>query len=428
MRKEREHQEGLRRLLLGTLRRQGGVLFAEPAIVCRETYSGRDILAKNSEFSPRCTDARGYVPVEWWIMSVTGAENPMRKEGEGLTRLKLHNGSTVTLRDALVIARKELFGGMGDATAKRWPLTKVLDIGGKPKRSSFSEEAEVPPIPPHIHAGELVNGRVKGPGKREAYFFLPVDIPPYDCAIGRTVTRLGLKAGVTKAMLIERIRRFGLDDSMYELLQPYPAEQYTGWTIREGTVHAPGPRTTLEIQYPQDDFNLLGWRFGERLMGEERERAYRELVLRGWKTEEELVEGMVDWETSTDPAFERNHRRDIEILEEGPWGRRYRIFFDDFYGEGWEIAGGATKALDAKAIPRAAIVWSGAGTVNGNRVAADGERELLVTPGAPVTLKNAGKTPIILFTVEPMLTERPSEKGYGKGLMKGEEQGKEVRP
>ena len=39
--------------------RNRGVLFAEPALVGRPSYVGRDLIAKNSEFTPETVDARG---------------------------------------------------------------------------------------------------------------------------------------------------------------------------------------------------------------------------------------------------------------------------------------------------------------------------------------------------------------------------------
>ena len=98
-----------------------GVLFAEPATVYRPTYSGRDILAPNSSFQdPACVDDRGYVPVEWWIMSKTVALNETLKENEGLTRLRL-GAATAFFRDTLAVAEDLLLG----AHAAAWPLTKV---------------------------------------------------------------------------------------------------------------------------------------------------------------------------------------------------------------------------------------------------------------------------------------------------------------
>lgn len=58
---------------------------------------------------------------------------------------------------------------------------------------------EAPPIPCHVHAGEVVAGRCKGHGKTEAYFFPPLDVPPYNIHLdGEVKTRLGLKQGITK--------------------------------------------------------------------------------------------------------------------------------------------------------------------------------------------------------------------------------------
>ena len=70
-------------ILLQVLSEQAGVVFARPAIVHRGMYAGRGIIAKNTEFSSELTDCRGYLPVEWWIMSCTEAKNavPLPKEG-----------------------------------------------------------------------------------------------------------------------------------------------------------------------------------------------------------------------------------------------------------------------------------------------------------------------------------------------------------
>ena len=37
-------------LIWDTLVKQKGTLFAKPAMVCRQMYAGRDIIAKNSKF------------------------------------------------------------------------------------------------------------------------------------------------------------------------------------------------------------------------------------------------------------------------------------------------------------------------------------------------------------------------------------------
>ena len=71
-------------LLLKVLVSQNGVIFACPAQVSRAMYSGRGIIAPNTDFQADLVDSRGYLPVEWWIMSKTEAKNSIPKENEGL--------------------------------------------------------------------------------------------------------------------------------------------------------------------------------------------------------------------------------------------------------------------------------------------------------------------------------------------------------
>lgn len=142
------------------------------------------------------------------------------------------------LTDALKWAESELMGSY----AHLWPLTKILDIGGVTRTPLVSagklgmplaepndfwqgceivlmpalelvleydiilsflsfmdcSEAEVPPIPCHVHAGEVVGGHCTGQGKIEAYFFPPVDVPPYHLSLSAVKTRLGLRPNVEK--------------------------------------------------------------------------------------------------------------------------------------------------------------------------------------------------------------------------------------
>ena len=72
-------------ILLQVLSEQAGVVFARPSIVHRGMYAGRGIIAKNTEFSSELTDCRGYLPVEWWIMSCTEAKNAVSLPKEGVS-------------------------------------------------------------------------------------------------------------------------------------------------------------------------------------------------------------------------------------------------------------------------------------------------------------------------------------------------------
>ena len=62
---------------------QNGVIFAIPAVVHRAMYSGRGIIAPNTDFSSGLVDSRGYLPVEWWVMSKTEARNSVPIQNEG---------------------------------------------------------------------------------------------------------------------------------------------------------------------------------------------------------------------------------------------------------------------------------------------------------------------------------------------------------
>ena len=57
---------------------------------------------------------------------------------------------------------------------------------------------ETPPIPCHVHAGRVEQGKCVGQGKTEAYFFPPLDVPPYNLQLRGIKTRLGLKRDTTR--------------------------------------------------------------------------------------------------------------------------------------------------------------------------------------------------------------------------------------
>ena len=173
-------------------------------------------------------------------MSKTTAANPVCKDGEGVTRVLLENGAIVGLDALAALAPTELFGEYVD----RWPLTKVqpspvflwqfvnlshcfivfalvqiLDIGGKAVRPSFApDEPEVPPIPCHVHNGVVIDGKMVGPGKVEAYFFPPLDVPPYNMKLSGVFSRLGVRPDVSRDKVLAAMEEFGATDTLYSLL------------------------------------------------------------------------------------------------------------------------------------------------------------------------------------------------------------------
>jgi len=298
-----------------------------------------------------------------------------------------------------------------DAT---WPLTKVLDIGGTAVTPTFGDEdePEAPPIPCHTHAGDVVEGKVVGPGKLEAYFFPPVDVPPYNLDLAGSVkTRLALKDGVSKQQVVDAVANdWGKTDQLYSLLQEYKVQPWTNWTIPTHVIHAPGPWPTFEIQLAADDYNLLAWQLGQP----ETDDATREDLkathcLRGLADEEDLIEQTVKWERNVGAAeFEKKWLRDCaaDPLESGTWGRRIPLFFHNFYGEGFEILPGQAYTRAATDQPYAGIVWSGKGSLNGQPldVAELSAREFLVTPGHAAAFENTGADPLLIYSAWPIVS------------------------
>jgi hypothetical protein len=364
-------------LLNVTLLENSGVLFAHSAIVWRSTYQGSGLFEAAAEAHPKFAGRPGYRPVEWWIMSATGAENQLSVEGEGTTDLELAGGKRASARDVLCSPR--FFGG----ATSRWPLIKILDIGGAPVPTDMGTR-ERPPIPPHVHSGYVRDGKLVGPGKYEAYFFLPTETGPARESDGQpTVTRIGLRSGITKQQVIEAVGEFGISDAAYQLLNEYEAHAYEGWTVPSGIVHAPGPMTTVEMQTPQDDFNLLGWQLGSRLDPKDREREWTDSVVRGLPSAHELVEQGVDFSSEAIGDQRRSMWRPASPEGVAAGVKHHRAFVAPFQGEFYEFSAGAEYTIGPFDDPRSFALWAGDGHVNGRPVSASDwkRREFLLAPG-----------------------------------------------
>ncbi|CAG5096894.1 Oidioi.mRNA.OKI2018_I69.XSR.g14833.t1.cds [Oikopleura dioica] len=303
----------------------GGILFGRETIVYRGSYNGNNFLGKNS--SDEEPDQRGYWPVERWILSLVEAQNPVKLTGEGLTKVQ---GYDFSFLDAVNACEERLLGTFRDS----WPLIKVLDIGGKLTQTSFGTN-EIPPIPAHIHAGctKDRNNQISC-GKAEAQFFpfIPKDSSP--------ITRMGFKKEVSKEMLLEAMNEFGKSDALYNLMNEYEVKEGECWMVRPGFVHAPGPVLTIEIQRPQDDFNFLAWKLGERINADQLVSMKNDNQLRGLQNVEEFVDRCIDWEMNVDPKSETIWKTNKRVFKHTESFEMSKIFHDMFDGEEWLIKKG----------------------------------------------------------------------------------------
>ena len=83
------------------------------------------------------------------------------------------------------------------------------------------DKPERPPIPAHVHAGDVVCGVCTGHGKLEAYFFPPVDVAPYHMKLdGEVVTRIGVAPSSTPAQVRGAPHKLALSTHAFQALQP----------------------------------------------------------------------------------------------------------------------------------------------------------------------------------------------------------------
>ncbi len=397
----------IRNKISQTIEEQNGVILGESSLVGRDIYTGRNVIAPNN--SLRAADDRGYLQVELWIMSKTSAANPIQREKEGITKLIMQDGLKIYLDEAERAASNLLFGDY----SSNWPLTKILDIGGEEIKPHFDlrwaakyvrdNKSEVPPIPVHVHGGEVVKGKISGLGKLEAYFFPPLDIRPYNLKLRDIKTRIGLKPKVSKEEFFEAFEHIGISDDMYALLREYKINAYDGWTIRPKVLHAPGPWVTFEIQRPLDDFNFAAWKLGQRYSERSRKEIYKEYVLRGLKNSKDFLKQVIDWSLCSDPIFKRKYFRRSKEIRRGRWGRKLQIFYDEFLGFAYEIEPFQSIQIKKEQRPYAGFVWSGTGRINNLKIAdTNCSREFLVTPHHVINIENSSKNKLMIYMIYPI--------------------------
>ncbi len=229
---------------------------------------------------------------ERWFSSTTNADNgPGTPPDEGLSYVRLQDGTRFLLKQAVDTAGDLLLGNEVMSREKGWNLLcKFFDNMG--------------PIPHHMHQKDEHAKRVGRRGKPEAYYFPPQYNPtdnnyPY--------TFMGLEPGTTNEDVRRCLENWNKgDNGITYLSRAYRLERGTGWQIDAGILHAPGSLLTYEPQVNSDVFamfqsevegRIIDWSLLTKDVPPELNRDLDYII------------GMLDWDANVNPRFGEANRR-----------------------------------------------------------------------------------------------------------------------
>jgi hypothetical protein len=299
----------------------GGILRLEPCWVPRSfMLPGRRLRLHPDDYYA-FGGHRGGIN-ERWFSSTTNADNgPGTPADEGLSYVRVADGSRFLLKEAVEKAGDLLIGTEVMSREKGWNLLcKFFDNLG--------------PIPHHMHQSEEDAKRVGRRGKPEAYYFPPQYNPtdnnyPY--------TFMGLEPGTTKEDVRRCLENWNRgDNGITYLSRAYRLERGTGWQIDPGILHAPGSLLTYEPQVNSDVFamfqsevegRIIPW---DLLVKDVPQDKSRDL---------DYIINMLDWDANTNPRFGESNRcfpRPVRPFKETE-AEGYREQWVS-YGTGWYSA------------------------------------------------------------------------------------------
>jgi hypothetical protein len=305
----------------GAIDAGGGMLRLEPSWVPRSFM----IPGERLKLHPRDLYAfgghRGGIN-ERWFSSTTNADNgPGTPADEGLSYVRLDNGSRFLLRDAVEKAGDLLLGSRVMEREKGWNLLcKFFDNMG--------------PIPHHMHQTDAQAKLVGRKGKPEAYYF-PPQYNKTDNNFPHTF--MGLEPGTTKADVRRCLENWNKgDNGILFLSRAFRLEPGTGWQIDPGILHAPGSLVTYEPQVASDVFAMFQSEVEGRitpwaLMTKD--------VLPQYHQDLDYLVELLDWDANVNPTFAADNRcfpKPVKpFAQTEPEGYREQWIT---YGTGWYSA------------------------------------------------------------------------------------------
>ncbi len=255
-----------------------------------------------------CGAGRGGIN-ERWFSSTTNADNgPGTPPDEGLSNIRLDDGSRLLLKHAVDRAGDLLLGASVMERENGWNLLcKFFDNMG--------------PIPHHMHQSEAQAALLGRRGKPEAYHF-----PPQynETQNGFPFTFMGLTPGTTKAQVRACLENWDRGDNGITFLsQAFRLEPGTGWQIDPRILHAPGSLVTYEPQVNSDVFAMFQSEVEGRIVPWD---LMVKDVLPEYRRDLDYLVDLLDWNANVNPNFAEDHRvmpRPVRPLAETePMGHR----------------------------------------------------------------------------------------------------------
>jgi hypothetical protein len=268
----------------------GGLLRLEPCWVPRSFMIPGRRLKLHPDDLYACGGHRGGIN-ERWFSSTTNADNgPGTPADEGLSYVRLPDGTRFLLKAAVEAAGDLLIGSAVMERDRGWNLLcKFFDNLG--------------PIPHHMHQSEDYAKLVGRKGKPEAYYFPPQYNETFN---NFPYTFMGLEPGTTKADLRQCLERWNQgDNGILNLSRAFRLQPGTGWQIDPGILHAPGSLVTYEPQVNSDVFAMFQSEVDGRIVPWElmtkdvRPEYHRDL---------DYLVGMLDWDANVNPRFAADNR------------------------------------------------------------------------------------------------------------------------